>query len=137
MNFRYKFAQFMNGRYIYYGADALSKLLAAVCIVLAVINIFANSFLIYLFETLCIIFMFYRMFSKNIARRQAENQKITQLFKKFKDFIALKKRMRSDKDLHVYKKCPHCNVMLRLPRRPGKHTVNCPRCKNNFEVNVK
>jgi hypothetical protein len=30
--------------------------------------------------------------------------------------------------------CPHCKANLRLPRKKGKHSVVCPRCKERFEV---
>ncbi|MFR2916862.1 MAG: hypothetical protein ACLTKQ_08005 [Acutalibacteraceae bacterium] len=37
---------------------------------------------------------------------------------------------------HVFKKCPGCKAVLRLPRKKGKHTVNCPHCHKNFTVHV-
>ncbi len=137
MNFRYKIQQFLYGRYIYYGIDLLTKVLAIVCIVLSVINLLLGSFLIYIIETGLFFWMFLRLFSRNITARQKENQKILNFVGKIKGKFTLQNRMRNDRQTHIYKKCPHCSVMLRLPRRQGEHTVNCPRCKNNFKIKVR
>lgn len=137
MNFRYKIQQFLYGRYIYYGIDLLTKILAVVCISLSVINLLLGSFLIYIIETALFFWMFIRLFSRNITARQNENQKALNFVNKIKGRFALQNRMRNDRQTHIYKKCPHCSVMLRLPKRPGEHTVNCPKCKNNFKIKVR
>lgn len=137
MNFRYKLEQFFYGRYITYGIDFLSKVLAVLCIIFAVINIFLSSIIIYLMQTFLLIYMFYRLLSRNIYKRQKENRFFLQYKDKITDFISLQKRKNSDRQTHVYKKCPHCSVVLRLPKKPGKHTVKCPRCKNDFTVKVR
>jgi uncharacterized C2H2 Zn-finger protein len=130
MNFRYKLAQLLRGRYLSYGVDLYSKILAIICIILSVINLFLGSIIIYLVQTTLFIWLAYRLFSRNISARQKENQKIL-------NFLTLKKRIHNDRNTHIYKKCPHCGVTLRLPRRPGEHNVNCPRCKNDFKVKVR
>lgn len=137
MNFRYKLSQFMYGRYLSYGIDLLTKLLAAICICLSVINLFIGSIIIYSFETALMIFMIYRLFSRNIYRRQSENKWVQMRFDKIKSSFTFQKRKHADRQTHIYKKCPHCSVMLRLPKKPGEHNVNCPRCKNNFKVKVR
>ncbi len=137
MNFRYKLAQLMSGRYISYGIDMLSKALAAVCIVLSVINLFVYSLIIYVVETVLFFWLIYRLFSRNVYARQRENQKVIEVTNKIKNFFTLKKRIHSERDTHIYRKCPHCLVMLRLPKRKGDHTVVCPRCKNSFKVKVR
>lgn len=136
-NLRYKFAQFMSGRYIYYGIDLLSKILVIVCIGLSVINLFLHSLIVYLLETALFFWMFYRLFSRNIQKRQQENSKAYATINKFKTAFSLRKRMHNDRETHIYKKCPHCSVMLRLPKKSGEHNVNCPRCKNNFKIKVR
>lgn len=137
MNFRYKLQQFLYGRYIFYGIDLLTKVLAVICIALSVINLLLGSFVVYITETALFFWMFLRLFSKNIPARQNENQKLLNLLNKFKGKFSLGRRMHNDRQTHIYKKCPHCSVMLRLPKRKGEHTVNCPRCKNNFKVKVR
>ena len=104
---------------------------------LSVINLFIGSFLIYIVETTLFILMLIRLFSRNIPARQKENKAISDFVAKFKGSLNLRRRMHNDRQTHIYKKCPHCSVMLRLPRRPGEHNVNCPRCRNDFLVKVK
>lgn len=137
MNFRYKLAQFLYGRYISLGIDLLTKILAVVCIALSVINLLIGSFIVYIVETLLFFWMVIRLFSRNISARQKENRVITDFLSKIKGVFTLRRRMHKDRQTHIYKKCPHCSVMLRLPRRSGEHNVNCPRCKNNFKVKVR
>ena len=69
----------------------------------------------------------YRSFSRNIAKRRRENEKLLNFLK----LMAAKKR---DRKTHVYRKCPKCHAVLRLPKAKGKHTVVCPRCHERFEV---
>ena len=71
-----KLASFMSGRY---GADELSKGILVIYLLLAVVMLFipdtiARTILYLISFALCI-YMFYRMFSKNIGKRTAENQK--------------------------------------------------------------
>lgn len=81
----------------------------------------------FVISTLLIVTMLCRMFSRNIAKRRRENEKFCGFFKLWKNKIR-------DRKTHVYRKCPSCKAVLRLPKAKGKHTVVCPRCKNRFEV---
>ena len=137
MNFRYKLQQLLYGRYIFYGIDLLTKILAITCVTLSVINLFLASFTVHIIQTVLFIYMFFRLVSRNITARQQENQKTLNLYNKLKSKFTLSRRRYNDRQTHIYKKCPHCAVMLRLPKRKGEHTVNCPRCKNNFKVKVR
>ena len=133
MNFRYKFAQFMYGRY---GVDTLFYILFGIAIILSVLNIFLGSgalqLVVYVIDT----FAIFRMFSRNIQARSKENYYATCLFKRIKD-KTIQNRMQKADRMHVYKKCPKCRATLRLPRRIGKHTTVCPKCNNSFKVTVK
>lgn len=132
MNFRYKLMQFFSGRY---GIDQLFWVLFAVSMILAFINLFLGSIilqiLVYLFEIIAII----RAFSRNHTVRSSENQKFLAFFNKFKVHAEKAKQHRLDKT-HIYRKCPACKATLRLPRKKGKHTVNCPKCHHVFKTRV-
>ena len=80
--------------------------------------------------------MFFRCFSKNIYARRRENEFFKNIFKKIKNFFVLQKNRIRDIKGYRYRKCPHCKAMLRLPKRRGRHTVICPRCKKRFEVKI-
>ena len=81
----------------------------------------------FVLSTSLIVWIFFRMFSKNIGKRRRENEKFCGFFK------LLKNKFR-DRKTHVYRKCPECKAVLRLPKSKGKHTVVCPRCKKRFSV---
>lgn len=46
-----------------------------------------------------------------------------------------KAKLKTDRD-HCFRICPECMANLRLPKKKGKHTVVCPRCKHRFEVKI-
>ncbi len=77
-----------------------------------------------------IIWALFRMLSRNIAKRRRENER-------FCGFFKLRRNKIRDRKTHIYRKCPSCKAVLRLPRAKGKHTVICPCCKNRFEVKSK
>ena len=132
-SFRERVAQFMAGRY---GIDRLYYLLLGICFVLIVVNIFVNSFIISLIESLVLIYAFFRVMSRNIYKRQQENEKFIRFADKPKKFINLQKCKNRDKATHVYKKCPSCKNNLRLPKEKGEHTVVCPCCKHRFNIKI-
>lgn len=133
MGFRYRIMQFMSGRY---GLDDMTYGLLAVGVVLSVINIF---FRFTIFQLLVYAVMFYALFrilSRNIEARRRENMWFKEkmgIIKQKRDFYNKKK---ADK-LHIYKKCPQCKAVLRLPHRIGVHKTVCPRCSKEFTVRVK
>lgn len=128
----------MYGRY---GIDTLGKVLLgvyiAVVLVYGVGSLFIPSdavrlgtvlHLCYLLLTsLLVVWIFFRMFSRNIAKRRRENEKFCGFFKLWRNRIR-------DRKTHVYRKCPKCGAVLRLPRAKGKHNVVCPRCRERFGV---
>ena len=132
-SFRERIARYMMGRY---GIDRLYYFLMAVCFILIVINLFLNSLLISLLESALIIYAFYRVMSRNIYKRQQENEKFIKLADRPKKFINLQKCKKRDKGTHVYRKCPSCKNNLRLPKEKGEHTVVCPCCKHRFNVKI-
>ena len=130
--FKNKLYRFMYGRY---GTDTLGKVMlwSYVVIILlhTVLSIFIDAplfdLLVLLVCTTLAIVVFYRMFSRKIAKRRSENEKFCAFFK-------LRKNKFKDRKTHVYRKCPKCKAVLRLPKAKGKHNVVCPRCKNKFAV---
>ena len=131
--FRERVAAFMAGRY---GIDRLYYFLLAICCILIVINIFASSYVISIIESALFIYAIYRVMSRNIYKRQQENEKFLKLCEKPKKFLNLQKCKKRDRKTHVYRKCPSCRNNLRLPKEKGEHTVVCPCCKNRFNVKI-
>lgn len=103
-NFRERLMQFMRGRYG--GNDTLNKFL----------------FGVFLF------FLLVAIFSKNIARRQAENAKFLELTAPIRGFFGKKS---SDKTHRIFQ-CPQCGQKVRVPKGKGKIEITCPNCRNHF-----
>ncbi len=132
-SFRERLARFMAYRY---GIDRLYYVLITVCFVLVILNLFFKSYIISSIESLIFFYAIYRIFSKNIYKRQKENEKLNQIIDAIKKFINLQKCKYRDRKTHVYRKCPSCRNNLRLPKEKGKHTVSCPCCKHRFDVRI-
>ena len=133
MNFRYRLMQLMSGRY---GVDNLNYFIYALAVLLAVINIFLRFELIQLVVYLLMFYGIFRTLSRNLEARRRENY----WFKNKLNFIMRQKELynqRKNDKFHVYKKCPSCKAILRLPYRIGTHTTVCPRCSREFTVKVK
>lgn len=153
-NIRLKFMEFMRGRN---GSDELYFAMLVMSIVLDIGDWFIKSRVYSIFALAFFILTMYRFFSKNLYKRQMENAKFLELVSKIKrkDFShnpyevkpkkpskikkkidAYKMRFR-DRKTHVFKKCPGCQAVIRLPKKKGEHTVCCPRCSQDFKVKIR
>lgn len=141
---RERIADFMYGRN---GIDNLYHFNLWVIIILSLLNLYFKSWVIAAIEALLFFCLVFRVLSRNVYRRQKENQvylkctgKITALWRRVVKFItskvALIKNKWRDRKTHVYKKCPKCKNTLRLPKVKGKHTAACPCCDNRFDVTI-
>lgn len=119
-----KLRNFMMGRY---GGDDLSRVgfwAFAVCLVL---SLFLRMDIFYWAAILIMVWIYYRMFSKNISRRYEENQK----FLRAKEHIKVWLREQRDPNHKIFK-CPNCGQKTRVPRGKGKIAIRCPKCGNEF-----
>ena len=133
MGFKYRIMQFMSGRY---GLDELTYALIILGLVLSSVNLFLRLVILQLFVYAVMIYALSRVLSRNIETRRRENvwfKGKLGIIKQKRDFYNRKK---ADK-LHIYKKCPQCKAVLRLPYRIGVHKTVCPRCSKEFTVKVK
>ena len=130
---RDKIARFMYGRY---GTDTLYHCTYVVIFVLVIVNLFVSHIILPIIELILITWTLFRFFSKNIYKRQRENQLFLAFFRRIGSFFKLRKNKIKYRKTHVFRKCPTCKNQLRLPRQKGKHTVSCPCCKNRFDVKI-
>ena len=121
---REKLQRFMWGRY---GNDQLNRFLMILVLVLLVLSmIFRGPF--YFLALAALIYSYFRMFSRNISKRSAENQWYLRRSMKVRGFVQKKKRELSQmKQYHIYK-CPGCGQKIRIPRGKGKIAIRCPKC---------
>ena len=67
----------------------------------------------------------FRLFSRKTDRRRQENEKLLKLLSTFRRKKDFNEQKRADK-CHVYKKCPSCKAVLRLPKRAGSSQNRLP-----------
>ena len=72
------------------------------------------------------VFILFRMFSKNLPKRREGNQKFMNWFWKIKSNAAGAKARRADRD-HKYFTCK-CGAVCRVPVGKGKIVITCPKC---------
>lgn len=115
--FRDGLTRFMYGRY---GTDRLNMALLVVGVVLTLLGNITNLYALGVLAYIPLIAVIYRMFSRNIIRRQKENQRFNQIFVRLKDHNSR------------YFSCPRCHQTVRVPRGRGKINIHCPKCGNYF-----
>lgn len=122
-------ARFMTGRN---GMDNISWDALKACIALVVVNLFLGSPVLRLLSDALLIYALFRVLSRNIAKRQAENSRYMVFYEKVsrevKQFFLRLKGMKTYK----YFRCPSCRNRLRMKRGAGEKTITCPVCRHQF-----
>ena len=77
-------------------------------------------------------YSYFRMFSKNIPARYAENQKFLNIRYNVMVKWNLKKKHLIESKTHRFFKCPQCKQKVRVPKGRGKICITCPKCKTEF-----
>ncbi|MDY4907096.1 MAG: hypothetical protein SO124_01895 [Oscillospiraceae bacterium] len=125
--FRNALSRFMYGRN---GVDALSWALVVLEVVLSLLSAFIHvrgvSQVLYLVSTALMFVVLLRIFSRNLARRQAENAKFLTWWTPKANAIRGARARRADK-AHKYVRCS-CGAYCRVPRGVGKIELTCPKC---------
>ena len=121
--------QFMQGRY---GADQMGQMLSAVSMVFLIISLFSRNQAWFLLAVIGIVYNYFRMFSKNISKRYAENQKYLKMTAGiWRRLASWKSQLAQRKIYHIYR-CPGCKQKIRVPRGRGKIEIRCPKCNTRF-----
>ncbi len=123
-------ARFMTGRN---GIDNLAWHGLWGSVILSLISIFLPLFgVTNLLSTALMVYAIWRMLSRNVNKRRAENMRYIQFTEKVgrsvKQFIARLKGMKT----HKYFRCPSCKNRLRMKRGSGEKTITCPVCRHQF-----
>lgn len=124
-----KFIRFMYGRY---GMDSLGKFTIAAGVAAIVLSTFVRWRILPLVSWVCIIAAYYRMFSKNVRKRSAENQWYLNKTYKLRTFFYKQKNLLAQRKTHHIYRCPSCRQKIRVPRNKGKIEIRCPKCGATF-----
>lgn len=121
-------AQFLIGRN---GFDAFCRGLLFLAMILIIADIFIPGHVLRSIGLALLIYSYFRAFSRNIGRRQAENAWYVSCVQ-----APFHSYMSRDRKHYWYFKCPSCRQVLRAPKGRGRIRVTCSRCHNVFEKKV-
>ena len=133
-------ANVMRGRY---GMDNLNRTIMIATFILIVINMFVRSQMINFAVVILLIYIYCRMFSRNVNARYAENQKFLQFESAIKRKFGrggsgyssaggFRKGAAYKDKTHKILRCPSCGEKLRVPQGAGKISITCPHCNTKF-----
>ena len=116
---------FMIGRY---GPDHLGIAMIIVSFILSILNAIIGYMPLIFLSYFMFGLTLFRMLSRNIYRRRAENDKFIKYWWPVRTKI--KKIVERIKQIKTHKifKCKKCKNKLRIPRGKGKLQVTCPKC---------
>jgi len=117
--------KFMIGRY---GPDHLCIAMIVFAMVLSLLHAFLWFTPLLILSYTSFGLVIYRMLSRNINRRRAENDRFIRFWWPVRSKIKNIIRKIKDKRKYVYYKCPTCKLKLRVPKGKGKIRITCPRC---------
>lgn len=110
--------RFMYGRN---GVDTLSWVLMIASVIVNFLVSLTGIAVLTFFSYFLMIYALFRVFSRNLERRQAENLRFTQFFSRLKG-----------RKSYRYFSCPACKTMVRVPKGKGKIRITCPSCREAF-----
>ena len=129
-------ARFMYGRN---GTDQLNWAILVMYLVLWVIRILVSALDVTVAAMIIDVIMFllavvllWRTFSRNLAKRRAENQRFINWWWPIKNRFAAAKARKADK-AHKYFTCKNCKTLCRVPAGKGKIVITCPKCGHKIE----
>lgn len=126
--------RFMYGRY---GNDQLGNSLFVLYLLFFVVGLFFRGTKVYSVLTICcyvvILIYFFRCFSRNIYKRQQENQKFLRMWNPVKNYFKFwKRRFQERNSTKKLFRCPKCHQTIRVPKGRGKIAISCPKCRFEF-----
>lgn len=122
--------RFMYGRN---GIDQLGLTVVWGCLLLDILTMFLSGRLpllgtiLYWLSMAAWVYALFRVFSKNLNRRRAENQRFLNWWWRVKSSRSGARARHADKD-HKYFTCKACGAICRVPAGKGKIIITCPRC---------
>ena len=121
------------------GTDQLSMATSTCACILLVVAMFLKgtaSSVLWMLAFLFLILTYFRMFSRNLPRRQAENARFLNLIEPLARKFRLARTKRQQKHLYRFFKCPSCDTVLRVPVGKGHIRITCKNCGHVFERNT-
>lgn len=124
----------MYGRY---GNDQLGNFLFVLYLVLFVAQLVFRGTIVSPalvgISYLLILIYFFRCFSRNIYKRQRENQRFLRVWNPVKNYFKFwRLRIQERSGTKKLYRCPKCHQTIRVPKGRGKIAIRCPKCRFEF-----
>lgn len=124
----------MYGRY---GNDQLGNFLFVLYLVLFVAQLVFRGTIVSPvlvgISYLLILIYFFRCFSRNIYKRQRENQRFLKAWNPVKNYFKFwRLRIQERSGTKKLYRCPKCHQTIRVPKGRGKIAIRCPKCRFEF-----
>lgn len=103
-------------------------IVALVCLTLS----FFGLRIFYVLALALLVYAYYRMFSKDLSKRSAENQWYLKKEMKVRGWWQRKKKAIAGRKEYKIYKCPKCGQKIRVPRHKGKIAIRCRKCGEEF-----
>ena len=126
---RYKFADFMRGRY---GVDELNQMLGYAVLIFWFLSIIIGKPWPYYIALVLLLLELFRTFSKNYSARSKERLSYLKLVDKMKRFPNKVKQRWTQRKTHRFYLCKKCHATIRVPKGLGQIEITCPKCGNKF-----
>ena len=124
-----KLMRFMAGRY---GFDPFGRATLIGALIVMVLSGLFESAILSLLAWALIIYTYFRLFSRNIYRRSAENQAYLEKTRGIRTWFNSQKSLMAQRKTHHIYKCPTCHQKIRVPRGKGRIEIRCPKCHTRF-----
>ena len=113
------------------GNDAFNRFLLVCDLVLLLLSSWLGAPL-FLPAVVLLVYIYFRMLSRNVYRRQDENSRYQRV--KYKLLSRLRLAAERWKQRRDYKffVCPSCRATLRVPKGRGKIRIVCRKCGTSF-----
>ena len=125
---RQRTARFMAGRN---GNDALNRFLLVCDLVLLLLaSLLGGPF--FLLALALLVFIYFRMLSRSVYKRQAENARYLRAKNKLLSRLRLARERWKQRRDYKFFVCPSCRATLRVPKGRGKIKIVCRKCGTSF-----
>lgn len=117
------------------GNDQLNVFLLIADVVLLVLaGIFAGErgSILYPLAVGLLLYIYFRMFSRNLYKRRDENAKFMRLKHSVEAYFRVRREQWLQRKEYKFFTCPSCKAALRVPRGRGKLKIVCRKCGTSF-----
>lgn len=112
------------------GPDTLGRWAMGLGLLFALLNIFFYNIVFTALSFMLMFYAVYRLFSRNVPARQAEDEKFRAFIKRPANTLRRTQKKAANHKTTAYLTCSECGQHLSVPKGKGMIRVVCPKCKH-------